>query len=82
MYINIYIYIYIYIYIAYDNNQFTPTSNIKFLDIYIHTYINDKINWKYHIEHIFTNLGAVCCIMRSIKPYVSKYFANSLLLQF
>jgi len=53
--------------ITYDNKQITTISNIKFLGIYI----NDTINWKYHIEYILPKLSAVCYAMRIIKPYVS-----------
>jgi hypothetical protein len=53
--------------IAYDNNQITTTSNIKFLGVCI----NDKINWKHHIEYILPKLSAACYAMRIIKPYVS-----------
>ena len=53
--------------ITYDNKQITTISNIKFLGIYI----NDRINWKYHIEHILPKLRVVCYVMRSIKPYMS-----------
>jgi hypothetical protein len=53
--------------ITYDNKQITIISNIKFLGIYI----NDTINWKYHIEYILPKLNAVCYAMRIIKPYTS-----------
>jgi hypothetical protein len=33
--------------------------------------INDKMNWKCHIEHINSKLSAVCYIIRSIKPHTS-----------
>jgi len=52
--------------ITYDNKQSTTIFNIKFLGIYI----NDTTNWKYHMEHIFPKLRAVCCAMRIIKPYM------------
>ena len=47
-----------------DNNLTTLVSNIKFLGIYL----QDSINWSYHIEYIIPNLGSACYIMRSIKP--------------
>jgi hypothetical protein len=42
-------------------------SNITFLGIYI----NDIINWKYHIEHILPKLSVVCYVIKSIRPYMS-----------
>jgi hypothetical protein len=53
--------------IAYDNNQITTTSNIKFLGIYV----NDTISCKHHIHYILPKLSATCYAMRIIKPYVS-----------
>jgi len=52
--------------IIYDNKKITTISNIKFRGIYI----NDTINWKYHIEHILPKLSAVGFAMRIIKPYM------------
>jgi hypothetical protein len=46
--------------IAYDNKQITSISNIKVLAIYF----DDKISWKYHIEHISSKLSAACFIIR------------------
>ena len=53
--------------ITYDNKQITTISNIRFLGIYI----NDTINWKYHIEYILPKLSVICYAMRIIKPYMS-----------
>jgi hypothetical protein len=53
--------------INYDNKQITSISNIKFLGIQI----NNKINWKYHIEHILPKLSTVCYVMWSVKAYMS-----------
>ena len=49
------------------NKQITTISSIKFLGMYI----NDTINWKYHIEYILTKSSADCYAMRIIKPYMS-----------
>jgi hypothetical protein len=53
--------------IAYDNKQITTISNIKFLAIRM----DDKMSWKWHIEHISSKLSAVCYIIKSTKPYTS-----------
>ena len=53
--------------ITYYNKQILKISKIKFLG----TYINDTINWKYHIEFVLPTLSAICYAMRIIKPYVS-----------
>jgi len=53
--------------ITYDNKQVTTISNIKFLGLYI----NDTVNWKYHVEHILPKLSAICYVLRSFKPYMS-----------
>jgi hypothetical protein len=53
--------------VAFDNNQITTISNIKFLGIYI----NDTGNCKHHIEYILPKLSAACYAMRIIKQYVS-----------
>jgi len=51
--------------ISYNNKQISTISSIKFLGIYI----NDTLNWKYHIKYILPKLNAVCYAMRIIKPY-------------
>jgi len=53
--------------ITYNNKQISTISSIRFLGIYI----NDTINWKYHIDYILPKLSAVCYAIRIIKPYVS-----------
>jgi hypothetical protein len=52
---------------AYDNKQIISISNIKFLGVYT----DDKMSWKYHIEHINSKLSTACFIIRSLKPYTS-----------
>lgn len=42
-------------------------SSITFLGIYI----NDILNWKYHIEHILPKLSVVCYVMMSVRPHMS-----------
>jgi len=56
-----------YIKITYDNKQITTISNIKFLGLYV----NDTINWKYHIQYILPITSVVCYALRIIKPYMS-----------
>jgi hypothetical protein len=53
--------------VAYDKEQITSLSNIKFVGIYI----DDKISRKHHIEQISPKLNVVCYIMRTIKLYTS-----------
>ena len=53
--------------IAYEGKEITTVSNIKFLGIHI----DEKMNWKCHIEHITSKTSAVCYIIRSIKPFTS-----------
>jgi hypothetical protein len=47
--------------------------------------IDDRMSWKCHIEHIGSKLSMVCCIIRSIKPYMSintlKMVYHSILVQ-
>jgi hypothetical protein len=51
--------------IACDNKQITTISNTKFVGVYI----DDRINWKCHIEYIGSKLSTVCYMMKAIKPY-------------
>jgi hypothetical protein len=51
----------------YHNKQVSTISSTRFLGIYI----NDTINWKYHIEYILPKLSATSYAMRIIKPYMS-----------
>jgi hypothetical protein len=53
--------------ITHLNKQISTVSNIKFLGIHI----NDKINWKNHIECILPKLSMACHAMRIIKPCMS-----------
>jgi hypothetical protein len=41
-------------------------SNIKFLVIYV----NDSVNWNYHMEYIISRLSKACYVMRCIEPYM------------
>jgi len=50
-----------------NDNLITTLPKVKFLGIYIH----DSINWSCHIEYIIPKLTSACCIMRSIKPFMS-----------
>jgi hypothetical protein len=53
--------------IIHNEHQIMPLHNIKFLGIYI----NDSINWSYHIDYIVPKLSTACYIMRNIKSYMS-----------
>jgi hypothetical protein len=53
--------------VAYDRQQITSLSNIKFLGIYI----DDKMSWKHHIEQISSTLKVTCYTIRTTKPYTS-----------
>jgi len=53
--------------ITYSNKQISTISSIKFLGLYI----NDTINWEYHIEYILPKLSAVCYAVRILEPYMS-----------
>jgi hypothetical protein len=53
--------------IVYDNKQITTISNTKLFGIHI----DDKMNWRCHIEYIGSKLSTVCYMTRSIKPYTS-----------
>jgi hypothetical protein len=45
----------------------TTLSDIKFLGICI----DERLNWKCHIEHISSKISAVCYIIWLIKPFTS-----------
>ena len=49
-----------------NEQPITTAHNIKFLGIYI----NDLINWDYHIDYIIPKLSTACYIMRNIKSYM------------
>ena len=49
-----------------NEQPITTAHNIKFLGIYI----NDSINWNYHIDYIIPKLSTACYIMRNIKSYM------------
>jgi len=49
------------------NKLIQSVSNIKFLGIHI----DDKINWKNHIDLTLPKLSIACHVMRIIKPYMS-----------
>jgi len=46
-----------------NGNSITALPKIKFLGIYI----QDSINWNYHIDYIIPKLSSACYAMRSIK---------------
>ena len=50
-----------------NDSLITALPNIKFLAICI----NDLINWSCHTEYIIQKMSSSCCIMSSIKPYMS-----------
>jgi len=49
-----------------NEQPITTAPNIKFLGIYI----NDSINWDYHVAYIIPKLSTACYIMRNIKSYM------------
>jgi hypothetical protein len=51
-----------------DNNRISNNSCTKFLDLTV----DGTLSWKPHTDHLINKLSAACCVIRSVKLYVSK----------
>jgi hypothetical protein len=54
-------------YINFSHKKVSSTNCIKFLGLYI----DDKLTWKNHMDHLITKLSLACYIMRVAKPIMS-----------
>ena len=52
-----------------DNKHIATVKETKFLGLII----KNKLSWKGHIDYIIPKPRSTCCIMRTVKPYVSQH---------
>jgi hypothetical protein len=53
--------------ISLEQKQVVNSNCIKFLGLYI----DNKLYWKNHIDHLVTKLSTICSVMRMLKPSMS-----------
>jgi hypothetical protein len=52
----------------YGNNIISNVSHTKFLDLTL----DSTLSWSKNIEGLINKLSSVCCMLRSVKPYMSQ----------